>query len=119
MFAMADLHATVRALHARIGSTATAVISRNGGVLFAELPAGMFAETFAIMCATVFGAAGAAAAELGRSPPRQIILEGSGSRTVLVGNGGTTLLVAVVDDLANLNRVLEQIEAASRSILAT
>ncbi|HKN07159.1 MAG TPA: roadblock/LC7 domain-containing protein [Thermoplasmata archaeon] len=109
MLAVRNVGNEIVELNARIGGIATALVARNGVVLFAELPAGVSAETFAIMCATIFGAAATADSELNRRPPERILLEGSDSTTVIVGRGDRALLVAVVDRSADLTRVLEEV----------
>ncbi len=95
----ASAHAghVLRDLNQRIGGAATALVARDGAVLFADLPDGAFAETFAIMCATAFGAAVTANSELGRTAPDRVVFEGPDSRTIIVPSGGHAILVAVVD----------------------
>ena len=69
----------------------------------------MYTETFAIMCATILGAAATANTELNRAPPGKIVIEGNDSKTVIVGSGKKALLVAVVDQSADANRVLAEV----------
>jgi uncharacterized protein len=87
----------VRDLKQRVGATATALVARDGAVLHADLPGGTYAETFAIMCATIFGAASTANTELARGVPDRVVIEGADSRTLIVRTGPGPLLVAVVD----------------------
>jgi uncharacterized protein len=109
MMAVRNVGSEIQELNARIGGIAAALIGRNGGVLFADLPAGVSAETFSVMCATLFGAAATAHSELNRRPPVRIIVEGTDSTTVVVGKGDKALLVVVVDRFAELTRVLEEV----------
>ena len=88
---------------------AAALVSRDGLVLYADVPAGVYTETFAIMCATILGAAATANTELNRAPPEKIVIEGNDSKTIIVGSGKKALLVAVVDQSADANRVLAEV----------
>ncbi|HXQ78859.1 MAG TPA: roadblock/LC7 domain-containing protein [Thermoplasmata archaeon] len=119
MMALRNVGNEIHELNARIGGIATALVARNGVVLFADLPAGVPSETFAIMCATLFGAAATAGAELNRRPPDRILIEGSDSTTVLVGKGEKALLVAVVDRSVDLARVLEEVGKLAERLLSS
>jgi hypothetical protein len=109
MMATGNVGAVVKDLKARIGGIATALVSRDGLVLYADVPAGVYTETFAIMCATILGAAATAKSELNRAAPEKIIIEGSDSKTIIVGSGKKALLVAVVDHTADTNKVLAEV----------
>ncbi len=109
MMATGNVGAAVQDLHRRISAIATAWISRDGQILSADLPSEVYAETFAIMCATVLGAGATASAELNRSPPDRVVLHGGDSTTVIVGSGRKAMLVAVVDSSADLARVLAEV----------
>jgi uncharacterized protein len=109
MMATGNVGTVIKDLKARIGGTATALVSRDGLVLFADVPAGVYTETFAIMCATILGAAATANTELNRAPPDRIVIEGNDSKTIIVGSGKKALLVAVVDKTADVTKVLEEV----------
>ncbi|HTS32830.1 MAG TPA: roadblock/LC7 domain-containing protein [Thermoplasmata archaeon] len=109
MMATGNVGTVIKDLKARIGGTATALVSRDGLVLYADVPAGVYTETFAIMCATILGAAATANTELNRSPPERIVIEGNDSKTIIVGSGKKALLVAVVDRTADVTKVLEEV----------
>jgi len=109
MMATGNVGTVIKELKNRIGGLATALVSRDGLVLFADVPAGVYTETFAIMCATILGAAATANTELNRAPPDRIVVEGSDSRTIIVGCGKKALLVAVVDHSSDVNKVLAEI----------
>ncbi|MGA8542716.1 MAG: roadblock/LC7 domain-containing protein [Thermoplasmata archaeon] len=108
----------IKALHARVGATATALVGRNGVVLFAEMPEGTYAETFAIMCATIFGAGAAANSELRLSAPERVVFECESSTTVIVGCGETALLVAVVDRSVDPSRALDEVGKVAHLLTA-
>ncbi len=111
MWATVSAATMVKDLKTRTGAIATALISRDGVVLFADLPDGVYAETFAIMCATVMGAAVTANFELGRTAPDRVVAESDSSETLIVGAGPQALLVAVLarpsDRAAALERMSE------------
>lgn len=107
--ATGNVGAVIRDLKTRIGALATALVSRDGLVLYADVPAGVYTETFAIMCATILGAAATANTELNRSPPEKIVIEGIDSKTIIVGSGKKALLVAVVDQSVDTTKVLAEV----------
>lgn len=109
MMATGNVGAVIKDLKSRIAGLATALVSRDGLVLFADVPPGVYTETFAIMCATILGAAATANTELNRSPPEKIVVEGADSRTIIVGCGRKALLVAVVEQTADVNKVLVEV----------
>jgi predicted regulator of Ras-like GTPase activity (Roadblock/LC7/MglB family) len=109
MMATGNVGAVIKDLKTRINGIAAALVSRDGLVLYADVPAGVYTETFAIMCATILGAAATANTELNRAPPEKIVIEGNDSKTVIVGSGKKALLVAVVDQSADANRVLAEV----------
>lgn len=109
MMAAGNVGAVIKDLKTRINGIATALVSRDGLVLYADVPAGVYTETFAIMCATILGAAATANTELNRAPPEKIVIEGNDSKTIIVGSGKKALLVAVVDQSADANRVLAEV----------
>ena len=106
--ATGNVGTVIKDLKQRIAGIATALVSRDGLVLYADVPAGVYTETFAIMCATILGAAATANTELSRSPPERIVIEGHDSKTIIVGSGKKALLVAVVDQSADAQKVLAE-----------
>jgi len=109
MLANANVRTVLEDLKNRIDGIATAFVSRDGRVLSADLPEGVYADTFAVMCATMFGAAIAGNAELGRASPVRIVIESDDSKTVIVRTSGNGLLVAVIDRSVDLPRALDQV----------
>ncbi len=114
-----DVNTVIKKLKEDLQAHACALVSRDGLVLSAEVPNGVYTETFAIMCATILGAAATANTELSRAPPDQIVVEGPDSKTLIVGSGKKALLVAVVNhdadtqsDLKALAKVAEMVKTA-------
>jgi uncharacterized protein len=118
MMATANVGVAIRDLNHRIEGIATALVSRDGHVLSADMPEGAAAETLAILCVTVWGAAATGNRELGRGTPDHVVVEGEDSRMVLMGVGSQALLVAVIDRSHDLASVLELV-AKFADLLAT
>jgi len=110
MMATANFSAAIEDLKRRIHGIATALVGRDGQVRFASVPDGTYAETFAIMCATMFGAAATANTELARGRAIRVVVEGDDSTTVIVGAGRWALLAVVVPNDGDLARVFAEVE---------
>jgi predicted regulator of Ras-like GTPase activity (Roadblock/LC7/MglB family) len=78
------------------GSIASAIISRDGLVIAADLPEGVSVDTFAIMCATLLGAASTANSELRVGTPTSVLVESEDSKMIAVGAGRKALIVTVL-----------------------
>lgn len=109
MMATENVGAVLRDMKTRVAGIATAFVARDGRVISADLPEGVYAETFAIMSATILGAAAAASAELGRTGPGRIVIEGLDTTTVVIGSGEHSLLVAVADSSADPEKLLAEV----------
>ena len=118
MMATRNVGAVLGDLKNRIGAIATAFAVRNGAVIHSELPEGCYAESFAVMCATILGAAVTASIEVGRAPPERIVVEGPGSRLIIAPAGAKALLVVAVDQSTELRSVVEEV-ARFAGLLAT
>ncbi len=91
-----ELKPALRSLRASCGAIASAVVSRDGLVIAADLPDGVSMETFAIMCATLLGAASTAHSELRIGTPIHVNVESEDARMILVGAGRKALIVTVI-----------------------
>lgn len=91
-----ELKPALRALRQSCGSIASAIISRDGLVIAADLPDGVSMDTFAIMCATLIGAASTANSELRVGTPMSVLVESEDSKMVVVGAGRKALIVTVL-----------------------
>jgi predicted regulator of Ras-like GTPase activity (Roadblock/LC7/MglB family) len=109
MMANATIRTAIGDLKTRLSAIGVALVSRDGQVLCSELPAGVYAETFAIMCATVLGAAVTAHRELDRRAPERVVIEGPDSTTVIAGCGRKALLIAMVDATTETTKLLGEI----------
>jgi len=109
MMATHHVERVLEDLRARIEGFAAALVSRDGTVLHAHLPSEVRAETWAIMCATVVGAAVTVNRELCLGPPDHVVLESADFRTVIVASGSRALLVATVPAYTDTTTVLTEI----------
>ena len=91
---------------------AAAVISRDGLLVESELPMNIFAETFAIMCATMLGAAVTANSELKKSPPDFVVAESAQGAMILSGATKKTLLVCVTASNVDIAPAREEMKKA-------
>ena len=92
------------------GTIASAVVSRDGLVISADVPPGTFVETFAIMCATIIGAAVTSNNELKRESPEKITIEGPGTKTYIMAAGRKALVVAVTDGITGDDKVFNELK---------
>src|SRR2546422_11590995 len=95
----------LRQLRETCGSTASAVVSRDGLVIAEDMLEGVSRETFAIMCATILGAGMTAATELRVSPPTHIVLSTKETRIHIfeAGAGGPLVASARPKECASRN----------------
>jgi len=86
----------VRAFKDVTKAEAVAVITRDGGVVAAELPPSVSQETFSIMCAAIVGAGMTAATELGHDAPGRVLLESDDATFLIQEVGRRGMLVVVM-----------------------
>jgi predicted regulator of Ras-like GTPase activity (Roadblock/LC7/MglB family) len=94
------------------GIEASAVVSRDGILMASDIPDDVHGETFAIMSATMLGAAITANSELRKKLPERIIVESGDGRTVVAGAGEKSLLVVSTSGNADMAAVLKGITGA-------
>lgn len=99
---MTTLQEMVRALKDVTKAEAVAVINRDGGIVAADLPSSVSAETFSIMCAAILGAGMTASTELRHASPHRVLLEAKDSTTLIREIGRRAMLVIVVPPEAPL-----------------
>lgn len=105
-----ELKPALRSLRSTCGAIASAVLSRDGLVIAADLPEGVSMETFAIMCATLLGAASTAHSELRIGTPIHVIVDSEDAKMVLVGAGRKALLVAVIGKKGDVNLAIKKLD---------
>jgi len=111
-----ELKPALRALRQSCGVIASAVISRDGLVIAADVPEGVSMETFAIMCATLLGAASTAHSELRIGTPNHVLVESEDAKMVVVGAGRKTLIVAVVGRKGDATLALKKLDELADTI---
>ncbi len=99
------------------GARSSAVISRDGLVIAADLDAGGYVETFAIMCATLMGAAVTANMELKRGVPEKVTVESIDGKMLILNAGRKAVVVSVIGSDADesvitnqMNRIAEHLK---------
>lgn len=95
---------------------ASAIVSRDGLLIAADISHNVNAEAFAAMTATMLGAAETATSELGKGIPDRVIVEGKGGKIIATGAGPKALLVVMASPRANLGLVLLEMSKASDKI---
>ena len=118
MEALADAPAAIQDLKRRVQGAGVALLSRNGSVVDADLPSSASSETYSILCATVLGAAVTAHAELGRAPPQNVVIDGSGTRSLIFPVGEQELLAVVAEEQAEPANAIELVLSFVRLLAA-
>ncbi len=111
-----ELKPALRSLRGSCGSMASAVISRDGLVIAADMPEGVSMETLAIMCATLLGAASTANTELRVGTPQHVIVESDEAKMLVVGAGRKALIVAVIGKKADSNLAIRKLDEMAETI---
>lgn len=111
MIAAAPLPTLLAELKRSSSVRAIALIGRDGTPLSADLPPGTHAESFAMMCATAFGAAATACAELGNRSPIRLAISTGDTFAILAPNGPAALLAVQVEPGASVDAVRSLTEA--------
>ncbi|HDM60214.1 MAG TPA: hypothetical protein ENF96_00985 [Archaeoglobus veneficus] len=95
---------------------ASAIVSRDGLLIAADISQNVNAEAFAAMTATMLGAAETATSELGKGIPDRVIVEGKSGKIIATGAGSKALLVVMTNPKANLGLVLLELGKASEKV---
>ncbi|HXW66574.1 MAG TPA: roadblock/LC7 domain-containing protein [Thermoplasmata archaeon] len=110
MWGWADAAAVLRDLRSRISSPVVALAGRDGRLIAAAALSELPAETIAVLCATIVGAAGAVSEGLARSPPTRVVVEGSDSCVLMIAVGRERFLTVVADRADEVGPMLGEIE---------
>jgi len=103
------------------GVEAAAVISRDGRLLAADMPAGEEHKIFAPMYAAMLAAAEEATSELRLGVPRHVVMEVGDKKLIVVSAGPLALVIALLEAKAQYERAVADVDRASyeiRTILA-
>lgn len=105
-----ELKPALRSLRSSCGALASAVISRDGLVIAGDVPEGVSMETFAIMCATLLGAASTAHSELRIGTPSHVIVDSEDAKMIVAGAGRKALVVTVVGKKGNADLARKKLD---------
>ena len=95
---------------------ASAVATRDGLLMNADMHNMGDAETFVAMSATMLGAAETAATELNKGIPNRVIVEADDGKLICMGAGPKALLVVMTAPEAGLGLVLVEMVKATEKI---
>ncbi|HLE48141.1 MAG TPA: roadblock/LC7 domain-containing protein [Candidatus Thermoplasmatota archaeon] len=107
-----QLSAALMALRKRPGVEGSALLSRDGIAVVADLPASYSRETFSAMTAAMLGAAETAMIEIGRNIPDRLILENADTRLIAVGVNDELMLAVLCKSSTPMPAILADIVAA-------
>ncbi|MCD1294480.1 distant relative of homeotic protein bithoraxoid [Methanocella sp. CWC-04] len=95
---------------------ALAIVSRDGLLITSNMPGDVHAETFAIMAATMLGAAETATLEMNQGVPDRLIVETDESKLVIMGAGERAMLVLIAGSRAGLGSIIVEMDNAIAKI---
>lgn len=100
------------------GIEASAVVSRNGLLVSANMPNGQDAETIAALTATMMGAAETALSELTKGNISQIIVESDMVKVVCVDMGKRALLVLSMHSSTEIEGIRDNLISTKNKIVS-
>lgn len=100
----------IEELKTLLEAVAVAVVSEDGRMLHSALPSGVSPESFAVMSATIVGAAATVSSDLKQTPPDHIVIRGVDFTTILARLDAASLLVTVVGASLEPDRLLHRID---------
>ena len=100
------------------GIEASAVITRDGTLLAADIPPGEEHKIFAPMYAAMLGAAEEATSELRLGIPRRVVMEVGEKRLVATGAGPKALVVALVGPGVKFNDAAAEVDRTASEVKA-
>ncbi len=111
-----ELKPALRSLRSSCGALASAVISRDGLVIAGDVPEGVPMETFAIMCATLLGAASTAHSELHIGTPNHVVVDSADAKMIVSGAGRKALVVTVIGKNGNADLALKKLNEIAETL---
>ena len=100
------------------GIEVSAVISRDGTLLAADIPPGEEHKIFAPMYAAMLGAAEEATSELRLGIPRRVVMEVGEKKLIATGAGPKVLVVALVGPGVKFNDATAEVDRAAAEVKA-
>lgn len=111
---MTDMDESLKKLRETCGAVASAVVGKDGLMMYHDVPDEVALDTFGIMSATIVGASITAATELGRDEPSRIVVEAGDLNMIIYNAGKRALLVVAVPR----DRTMEDVDKVVQDILA-
>jgi predicted regulator of Ras-like GTPase activity (Roadblock/LC7/MglB family) len=102
--------ARIEEFKASIEAVAVAIVSDDGRMLHGALPSGVSDESFAVMSATIVGAAATVSSDLKQTPPDHIVIRGNDFTMILARFDSASLLVTVVGANADSDLLVHRID---------
>lgn len=106
----ASVLAPIEELKTVLEAVAVAVVSDDGRMLHSALPSGVSADSFAVMSATIVGAAATVSSDLKQTPPDHIVIRGTNFTTILARFDPSSLLVTVIGATVDPELLLHRID---------
>lgn len=98
------------------GVEGSALVSRDGITVAADLPPSYDRDTFSAMTAAMLGAAETAMVEIGRGIPERVVVETKNSRILTVGVNADLMLVVLSNGKATTSNVFQGVETLGQRI---
>lgn len=98
------------------GIEGKAIISRDGLIIWRDMPASRNLETVAAMVASSVGAIETATSEYGIGIPERVIIESKFGKIIVVGAGPKALLVVIATSEVSLGIILLKMQEAAEKI---
>jgi predicted regulator of Ras-like GTPase activity (Roadblock/LC7/MglB family) len=102
--------ALIDELKTSVEAVAVAIVSDDGRMVQGALPSGVSDESFAVMSATIVGAAATVSSDLKRTPPDHIIIRGHNFTMIVARFDSGSLLVTVVGAAADPEQLTQRID---------
>jgi len=94
------------------------IVTRDGSLVEAVGFRHIYAETFAAMCATMFGAGETANLELDREEPEYVFLKSDEGCILICGAGEDYILVALTPKFIDSETLSKHLEEAIKEVIA-
>ncbi len=100
------------------GIEASAVISRDGMMIAADVPPGEERKILAPLYAATMGAAEGATSELRLGVPRRVVMDVGSKKVIVEGAGQMALIVALVGSSAQYRKAVPDIDRVASEVKA-
>jgi predicted regulator of Ras-like GTPase activity (Roadblock/LC7/MglB family) len=100
----------IEELQSSLEAVAVALVSDDGRMLQGALPSGVSDESFAVMSATIVGAAATVSSDLKQTPPDHIIIRGTAFTMIVARYDSGSLLVTVVGATTDTDQLTHRID---------